>query len=93
MQSARAPTPVRRCDRWNLRLGRIERRLQEWQISTERNKDSRQQKQELIARKSEEAARFETEREGIEQQVAELTERIATLRANREGTASCGKRR
>ncbi len=65
-------------------VGRIERRLQEWLISAERNKDSRRQKQDLIARKGEEAGRFEAEREGIEQQVAELTEKIAALRANRE---------
>jgi chromosome segregation protein len=63
---------------------RIERRLQEWQIATGRNKDSRQQKQDLIARKQEEAERFEVERANVEQQVAELTEKIANLRANRE---------
>jgi len=63
---------------------RIARRLQDWQLAAERNKDSRQQKQDLIARKQEEAARFEAERAGVEQQVSELTEKIATLRANRE---------
>ena len=63
---------------------RIERRLQEWQIATGRNKDSRQQKQDLIARKQEEAERFEAERATVEQQVTELTEKIANLRANRE---------
>ncbi len=63
---------------------RIARRLQDWQLAAERNRDSRQQKQDLIARKQEEAARFEAERAGIEQQVAELTEKIANLRANRE---------
>ena len=63
---------------------RIARRLQDWQLAAERNRDSRQQKQDLIARKQEEAARFEAERAGIEQQVAELTEKIATLRADRE---------
>jgi len=63
---------------------RIQRRLQDWQLAAERNKDSRQQKQDLIARKQEEAARFEAERAGVEEQVSELTERIATLRANRE---------
>jgi len=63
---------------------RIERRLQEWQLATGRNKDSRQQKQDLIARKQEEAERFEAERATVEQQVTELTEKIANLRANRE---------
>jgi chromosome segregation protein len=63
---------------------RIARRLQDWQLAAERNRDSRQQKQDLIARKQEEAARFEAERAGVELQVAELTEKIANLRANRE---------
>jgi chromosome segregation protein len=63
---------------------RIESRLQQWQIAAGRNKDQRQQRQELIARKREEAARFEAERASVEQQVAELTEKIAGLRAGRE---------
>jgi len=63
---------------------RIARRLQEWQLALERNKDSRRQKHELIAAKQEEAARLEAERAAIEQQVAQLTEKIATLRLNRE---------
>ncbi len=67
---------------------RIARRLQDWQLAAERNRDSRQQKQDLIARKQEEAARFEAERAGVEQQVAELTEKIADLRANREDLQS-----
>jgi len=63
---------------------RIERRLQDWQLAAERNKDGRQQKQDLIARKQEEASRFEAERAGVEQQVNELTEKIADLRTTRE---------
>jgi chromosome segregation protein len=63
---------------------RLENRLQQWQIAANRNKDQRQQRQELIARKREEAAAFDTERANIEQQVAELTEKILSLRANRE---------
>jgi len=63
---------------------RIERRLQEWQLAAERNKDTRQQKQDLITRKQEETSNFEADRAKIEQQIAELTEKIASLRANRE---------
>jgi chromosome segregation protein len=63
---------------------RIARRLQDWQLAAERNKDSRQQKQDLIARKQEEAAKFEAERAGVEQQVQELTEKVAALRITRE---------
>jgi len=63
---------------------RVENRLQQWQIAANRNKDQRQQRQELIARKREEATAFEAERANIEQQVAELTEKILSLRAHRE---------
>jgi chromosome segregation protein len=63
---------------------RLENRLQQWQIAANRNKDQRKQRQELIARKREEAAAFEAERATIEQQVAELTEKIQSLRVNRE---------
>ncbi len=63
---------------------RIERRLQEWQLAAARNKDQRGAKEDLIARKRDEAAQLEGEREKIEGQVAELTERIAGLRADRE---------
>ncbi len=63
---------------------RLENRLQQWQIAANRNKDQRQQRQDLIARKREEASTFEAERATIEQQVAELTEKILSLRVNRE---------
>jgi len=63
---------------------RLENRLQQWQIAANRNKDQRQQRQDLIARKREEASTFEAERATIEQQVAELTEKILSLRINRE---------
>ncbi len=65
-------------------VARIESRLQQWQIAAGRNKDQRQQRQDLITRKREEAATFETERASIEQQVAELTEKILSLRISRE---------
>jgi chromosome segregation protein len=63
---------------------RLENRLQQWQVAANRNKDQRQQRQDLIARKREEASTFEAERANIEQQVAELTEKILSLRINRE---------
>ena len=63
---------------------RLENRLQQWQIAANRNRDQRQQRQDLIARKREEASTFEAERATIEQQVAELTEKILSLRINRE---------
>ena len=63
---------------------RLENRLQQRQIAANRNKDQRQQRQDLIARKREEASTFEAERANIDQQVAELTEKILSLRINRE---------
>ncbi len=65
-------------------VARIESRLQQWQIAAGRNNDQRQQRLDLIARKREEAAKFEAERAGIEQQVAELSEKIVALRLSRE---------
>jgi chromosome segregation protein len=64
---------------------RIERRLQEWVLAAERNRGARAQKQELIARRQQEAAAFETEREGLEAQLAELQGQLEGLRAQREG--------
>jgi len=66
-------------------IGRIERRLQEWTLAGERNRDARAAKQELISRKQHEAAAFEAEREGLEQQMAELQQRLDGLRAERDG--------
>jgi chromosome segregation protein len=63
---------------------RIESRLQQWQLAAGRNKDQRQQRQDLITRKREEAAARDSERANIEQQVAELTEKILSLRLSRE---------
>jgi chromosome segregation protein len=63
---------------------RIERRLQEWSLSTERNRDARSQKTELISRKQQEAATFETERAGLESSLAELQAQLDELRSRRE---------
>ena len=63
---------------------RIETRLQQWQLSAGRNDDQRRQRQDLIARKREEAAALESERSGLELQVAELAGKILTLRGIRE---------
>jgi chromosome segregation protein len=63
---------------------RIESRLQQWQIAAGRNSDQRRQRQDLIARKRDEATRFDAERANIEAHVAELSEKILALRLNRE---------
>ena len=63
---------------------RIERRLQEWQISTERNRDQRSAKADLIARRREEAAGFDAEHEAHEASIADLQSRLGHLRLQRE---------
>jgi chromosome segregation protein len=63
---------------------RIERRLQEWALATERNREAQAGKQETIARRQQEAAAFEAEREGLEGQLAELQARLDGLRGERE---------
>ncbi len=64
--------------------GRLERRLQDWTLALARNKDQRAGREELIARKRGEAERLEAERTALEEQVADLTSRLAALRAERE---------
>ncbi len=63
---------------------RIERRLQEWMLATDRNRDARNQKADLIAQRQEQAAALEAERAGLEAQLAELTAEVTNLRAQRE---------
>jgi chromosome segregation protein len=65
-------------------VSRIEGRLQQWQLAVSRNGEQRQQRQDLIARKREEAASLDAEKQRTEQQVAELTEKILSLRLSRE---------
>jgi chromosome segregation protein len=63
---------------------RIERRLQEWALASERNREARAQKQELIGRRQQETAAFETEREGLETRLVELQGQLDGLRVERE---------
>jgi chromosome segregation protein len=63
---------------------RIERRLQEWALAGERNREARGQKQDLIARRQQEATAFEEQRSGLEAKLAELQERMNGLRRERE---------
>jgi len=63
---------------------RLERRLQEWTLAAERNRDSQNQKQDLIGRKREESARLEEERRNIEITLGELQQKIEALRLERE---------
>ena len=63
---------------------RIERRLQEWAVAAERNRDARTQKTELIARRQAEAAGLEAERVAAEAKLLELQDQLVSLRTERE---------
>jgi chromosome segregation protein len=63
---------------------RIERRLQEWMLATDRNRDARNQKTDLIAARQQQAAAVEAERAALEAGLAELTANVEQLRARRE---------
>jgi chromosome segregation protein len=63
---------------------RIERRLADWSLTSERNRDARNQKIELIDRRRQEAAAFEAERATLEASLADLQTQLEELRAQRE---------
>ncbi|MGP8260167.1 MAG: chromosome segregation protein SMC [Acidobacteriaceae bacterium] len=63
---------------------RIERRLQEWALAADRNRETRAQKQDAIASLQQEAAAFEAERAALESQSAELQQQLDGLRQQRE---------
>jgi chromosome segregation protein len=65
-------------------VARIERRLQDWALTNERNRDARNQKSELIGRRQQEAAAFENERTALEASLVALQEHLAELRGRRE---------
>jgi chromosome segregation protein len=63
---------------------RIERRLQEWMLATDRNRDARNQKSDLITARQAQAAELEAERASLEGRLSELTAEVDQLRAQRE---------
>ncbi|WP_419806495.1 chromosome segregation protein SMC [Terriglobus sp.] len=63
---------------------RIERRLNDWQLHSERNRDARAQKQDLIEQKQAEAAQLTAEREAVDVRVNEAVLRVDDLRRKRE---------
>jgi chromosome segregation protein len=65
-------------------VARIERRLQDWALTSERNRDARNQKADLIARRQQEAAAFENERATLETSLTALQEQLDQLRSRRE---------
>jgi len=65
-------------------MARIERRLAEWSQANERNRASRAQKQDAIARCQQQSTSFESERAALESQLVELQQQLDALRQQRE---------
>jgi chromosome segregation protein len=65
-------------------VARIERRLQDWALTSERNRDARNQRADLIGRRQQEAAAFEDERTTLEASLSTLQEQLDELRSRRE---------
>ncbi len=63
---------------------RIERRMADWRQQAERNKQAREQKQNLIAEKRIEAERVEAEHAEVEKKLDEQQAKLAELRHERE---------
>jgi chromosome segregation protein len=63
---------------------RIERRLQEWMMQAERNKEAREAKHLVIEQKREEAVRLEAERATAEAGLDAQQNQLATMRQTRE---------
>jgi chromosome segregation protein len=63
---------------------RIERRLQEWALASERNREAQGQRQELIAQRRLEAEAFDAERAALETQLADLQQWLDGMRGERE---------
>src|SRR5579883_2459289 len=63
---------------------RLERRLQDWNLQSERNKDQRTAKQAFIEQKREEIAKLEAQHAAQEQSLVELQQQVEELRRLRE---------
>jgi chromosome segregation protein len=63
---------------------RIERRMQDWALASERNRDARGAKEELKARQGEEAERIDAERATLEERISGIMQGASELRERRE---------
>jgi chromosome segregation protein len=63
---------------------RLERRLQEWTLASDRNRDARNQKTDQIAARQQQAATLEAERAALEGRLSELSTEVNALRLERE---------
>ena len=63
---------------------RLDRRLQDWTLSTDRNRDARNGKADLIAARQKQAEELEAERTALELTLAGLNQQVENLRLERE---------
>jgi chromosome segregation protein len=63
---------------------RLERRLQEWTLQSERNRDARGSKDAYLTQRRDEAVRFEAEHQAAEASIEEIQRNVADLRAARD---------
>jgi chromosome segregation protein len=67
-----------------MEVQRLERRLQEWTLQSERNRDARNGKVGWLEQRREEAGRFEAEHQAAESAIEEIQRSVADLRAVRD---------
>ncbi|HTW49336.1 MAG TPA: chromosome segregation protein SMC [Acidobacteriaceae bacterium] len=67
-----------------MEVQRIERRLQEWTLQSERNRDARASKDAFLAQRRDEAVRLEAEHQAAESSIEETQRSVADLRAARD---------
>jgi len=65
-------------------VARLERRLEDWTLNASRNKDARNQRADLIARRQGEAEALEAERAALEVKLGDLQSQLEELRSERE---------
>ena len=80
-ESANQSAALRQMD---AEVARLERRLDDWMVQSERNKDLRGVRQALIEEKREEVARLEADHAAAETKVNELQQSMEELRRQRE---------
>ncbi len=67
-----------------MEVQRLERRLQEWTLQSERNRDARHGKAAFLEQRRDEAQRFEAEHQAAESAIEEMQRAVAELRAARD---------
>jgi chromosome segregation protein len=67
-----------------MEVQRLERRLQEWTLQSERTRDARSAKEGFLEQRREEAVRLQSQHEAAEAGIAEMQRNVTELRAERD---------